>query len=259
MSDSTPRRTIAVILAAGKGKRMGHDDLPKVLLPAGDRPLLAWVLDTCTEAGCSESIAVIGHMADTVQETLSDQPNLRFVEQSEQLGTGHAVAQAKEALGDLNDLDLLVLCGDGPLIRGTTLKRMLEHHRSTGASATLATARLNDPATYGRIVRDGEGRFTGIIEEKDATEEQKQLDEVNPSYYAFNAEDLFNALDQVGNDNASGEYYLTDVFALMLRNGQRVEPVAMVPADEVQSINTPEHLSEVDSILRQRMKAEVTP
>jgi UDP-N-acetylglucosamine diphosphorylase/glucosamine-1-phosphate N-acetyltransferase len=256
---TTSRRTVAVVLAAGKGKRMGHDDLPKVLLPAGDRPLLEWVLDACAEAGCDESIAVIGHMADTVREALEGRTNLRFVEQTEQLGTGHAVAQARELLGPLENMDLLVVCGDGPLIRGTTLKRMLEHHRTTQASATLATAHLDDPATYGRIVRDDDGTFTGIVEEKDATDAQRQVDEVNPSYYAFDAADLFAALDQVGNENANGEYYLTDVFALMLSQGQRVEPVQTVPADEVQSINTPEHLSQVDAILRQRTTAEVNP
>ncbi|MDX1564899.1 MAG: NTP transferase domain-containing protein [Phycisphaeraceae bacterium] len=256
---NTPRRTMAVLLAAGKGKRMGREDLPKVLIEAAGRPLIDWVLDACAEAGCEQTVVVIGHQGDRVREALSGRQNIRFVEQAEQLGTGHAVAQAREALGPLEDLDLLVLCGDGPLIQGRTLKQLLEHHRASGAAATLATARLEDPSTYGRIVRDEAGRFQRIVEEKDATESQRKIREVNPSYYAFEAEAMFRALDRVHNRNASGEYYLTDVFALMLAEGRKVEPVDTVPADEVQSINTPEHLAVVDQILRRRRGAEVGP
>ena len=173
--------------------------------------------------------------------------------QDPQLGTGHAVDMARPlfergALGE----ETLVLCGDGPLIRPHTLQVLLDTHRSSGASATLATAVIPDPQGYGRIQRDSHGNFARIVEQKDATPAQLAINEVYPSYYCFRTADLFDALTRVTNQNASGEYYITDVFELLLRDGKRVSVVDAVPAEDVLSVNTPEQLAEVSRILEGR-------
>ena len=151
--------------------------------------------------------------------------------------------------------DVLTLCGDGPLVRVETLDLLMMRHVETGAAASLATAKLKDPSGYGRIVRDGEGRFAGIVEEKNATAEQRAIREVNPSYYCFRGPALFDALGRVKRDEVSGEYYLTDVPGLLLSEGRRVEVVDSVPPEDVLSINTPEQLAEVDRVLRHRLGA----
>ena len=148
--------------------------------------------------------------------------------------------------------DVFILCGDGPLIRPATLRTLLERHRATGAAATLATAIIDDPTGYGRIVRDAGGAFERIVEHKDATPAQHAIREVNPSYYCFRQADLFSALRDVKRNEASGEYYLTDVLSLLLARGERVEVVPAVPPEDVLSINTPEDLALVDSIYRSR-------
>jgi bifunctional UDP-N-acetylglucosamine pyrophosphorylase/glucosamine-1-phosphate N-acetyltransferase len=177
--------------------------------------------------------------------------------QMPQLGTGHAVDQARElfARGELGD-EVLVLCGDGPLIRPHTLQVLLDTHRESGAAATLATAVIADPSGYGRIERDAHGSFRRIVEQKDATPEQLKINEINPSYYCFRTADLFDALRRVTNQNASGEYYLTDVFELLLRDGKRVSVVDAVPPEDVLSVNTPEQLAEVSRILEGRSASQ---
>jgi bifunctional UDP-N-acetylglucosamine pyrophosphorylase/glucosamine-1-phosphate N-acetyltransferase len=147
---------------------------------------------------------------------------------------------------------VIVLAGDGPLIRAQTLKQLLDRHRSTHAMATLATSRIPDPAGYGRIVRDAHGAFSAIVEHKDCTPAQLKINEVNPSYYCFNARAMFDALERVKRNESSGEYYLTDVPALLLSLGRRVEVIDAVPPEDILSINTPEQLAEVDKIFRSR-------
>ncbi len=257
-SQSTPpkspraRPLAAIILAAGKGTRM-KSDLPKVLHEVAARPMVHWVVDACEAVGCDPVVTVVGHRAELVRESLAGRPACTFVEQREQLGTGHAVEQAREAADRWSpDTDVFVLCGDGPLIRTETLRTMLETHRAVDAAATLATAVLKDPAGYGRIVRDGSGRFQRIVEEKDAREAERDIREVNPSYYIFRVKDLFDTLRKIDNRNAKGEYYITDVFARLLESGERVEVIDAVPAEDVLSINTPNQLAEVDQVLRSR-------
>lgn len=250
----SPRGLGAIILAAGKGTRM-KSDLPKVMHAALGRPMVAWVIDAAKEAGADGVILVIGHGADLVRGAFAGDAALRFAMQMPQLGTGHAVDQARSAFMPMRaDDDVLVLCGDGPLIRPATLRALLETHRRTGASATLATSVIADAEGYGRIERDAQGNFRRIVEQKDATPAQRTIREVNPSYYCFRAGDLFDALARVDNTNASGEYYLTDVFELLLREGKHVAVVEAVPPEDVLSVNTPEQLAEVEQILRARQE-----
>lgn len=242
----------AVILAAGKGTRM-QSDLPKVMHEVLGRPMVHWVVDACRDAGAERIVVVVGHMADLVRESLADSPGVSFVEQLEQLGTGHAVDQARPVFADTPERDVLVLCGDGPLIRAETLRTLLDTHRSTGADATLATAVIDDATGYGRIVRDADGGFERIVEQKDATPEQLAIREVNPSYYCFRAGPLFERLGRIDNRNANGEYYITDIFGLARGDGSTVSVVDAVPAEDVLSVNTPDQLAEVDAILRTRI------
>jgi len=241
----------AVILAAGKGTRM-KSDLPKVMHQACGRPMVHWVVDACRQAGAERIVVVVGHMADLVRSSLADEPGVSFVDQTEQLGTGHAVDQAREVFADTPDHDVLVLCGDGPLIRAETLRTLLDTHRSTAADATLATAVIDDPSGYGRIVRDADGGFERIVEQKDATPEQLAIREVNPSYYCFRSGPLFDRLSRIDNRNANGEYYVTDVLGIARREGSTVSVVDAVPPEDVLSVNTPDQLAEVDAILRRR-------
>jgi len=243
----------AIILAAGKGTRM-DSDLPKVCHAVGGRAMVCAVVDACREAGCGRVVVVVGYKQELVREALAGYDGVEFAEQLEQHGTGHAVLCARDAVSDevASGSELFVLAGDGPLIRAETLRAMLERHRSAGAAATLATSVIDDPTGYGRIVRDGDGRFAAIVEHKNATENQLAIREVNPSYYLFDAAKLFESLDRVERNPVSGEYYVTDVPGLLLAGGERVEVIDAVPPEDVLSINTLEQLEEVDRIYRSR-------
>jgi bifunctional UDP-N-acetylglucosamine pyrophosphorylase / glucosamine-1-phosphate N-acetyltransferase len=261
-SDSEPgaasgeqRRLGAIVLAAGKGTRM-KSDLPKVMHAACGRPMVAWVVDAARRVGAQGITLVIGHGAEIVRGAFASEGDLRFAMQMPQLGTGHAVDQARpHFMPDRAADDVLVLCGDGPLVRPATLRTLVERHRTSGAAATLATGVVADPAGYGRIERDERGDFRRIVEQKDATPAQLAIREINPSYYCFRVGPLFDALAKVDNRNASGEYYLTDVFELLLREGSRVAVVDAVPPEDVLSVNTPEQLAEVERILTARTEA----
>lgn len=224
--------------------------------------MVEWVADACVEAGCSRVAVVVGYQQEVIREIFAKRADLRgsieFAVQGEQLGTGHAVRCAEglfEREKSSGGNDVFVLAGDGPLIRAETLATLIERHRSTGASATLATSLIADPSGYGRIVRDQAGRFVGIVEQKNATPAQLAIREVNPSYYCFDAAELFGALSRVKKDSVSGEYYVTDAPALLMASGKRVEVIDAVPPEDVLSINTPEQLDEVDRILRHRHAA----
>lgn len=242
----------AVILAAGKGTRMGSDK-PKVLFEVAGEPMVRWVVRACREAGVSRCIIVIGYRGQDVRDALANEPGCVYVEQKEQLGTGHAARMAEGLFDPAKPVDLFVLAGDGPLIRAETLSKLLAVHRQRGAAATLASAVLDDPSGYGRVLREADGSFKTIVEQKDATPEQLRVREVNPSYYCFRSDLLFSALGQVRNDNKQGEYYLTDVPALLKAQGRTTAVIDAVPPEDVLSINTPEQLAEVDRILRKRL------
>lgn len=263
------RPLAAIILAAGKGKRM-NSDLPKVVHPVAGRPMVCWVVQACREAGADPIVLVIGHGGQAVREAFAgDDGDIRYVIQDQQLGTGHATLCAQKELADF-DGDVLVLAGDGPLIRAQTIRIMHRKHIETKAAATMATSVIPDPTGYGRIVRDppNTGRFQAIVEHKNATEAQRKTREVYPSYACFDARLLFEMLTQVKPDHVSNEYYLTEVFSMLKDRGHRVEIVEAVPPEDVLSINDPQQLAEVDSILRARLslphasskrQAEVAP
>jgi UDP-N-acetylglucosamine diphosphorylase/glucosamine-1-phosphate N-acetyltransferase len=243
----------AIILAAGKGTRM-KSDLPKVLHKVLGRPMLSYAIDACAEAGCRRLIVVIGHEAEMVRAAFSgtDQA-IRWVEQREQLGTGHAVMICREELAELSG-PVLVLAGDGPLIRSATLRKLLETHKSSGAACTLATSILDDPGRYGRIVRDAKGDLAGIVEYLDATDAQRAIREVNVSLYCFDAATLREVIGRLSNNNAKGEYYLTDALALLRQAGKKLAAVAAVSPQEVLSINDVQELRQVEAILAARSK-----
>lgn len=251
--DTASPAPAALIMAAGKGTRM-NSDLPKVVHEVGGRPMVCHVVDACLKAGCERVVVVVGYQQELVRAALGGYGGrLAFAVQAEQLGTGHAVRCAEPALAGLDPATpLLVLAGDGPLIRAETLQRILERHAGAGARATLATSVVEDPTGYGRIVRDGRGVFAGIVEQKNATPEQAAIREINPSYYCFRLEALLEALGKVGRNERSGEYYLTDVPSILVADGGGVEVIDAVPPEDVLSINTPEQLAEVDRILRDR-------
>ena len=257
MNDTKPteHRLEAIILAAGKGTRM-ESDLPKVCHEVGGRPMVCAVVDACIDAGCDRVVVVVGYKQELVREALASYGDkVEFAEQHEQLGTGHAVMCAVDAfpLEQRATTDVFVLCGDGPLIHSSTLHTMLDLHRRTGAAATLATSTIDDPMGYGRIVRDANGGFKRIVGQKNASEEELEINEVNPSYYCMSALAMFESLKQVNRNELTGEYYITDVFELMLKRGLPVEVIDAVPPEDILSINTPEHLAQVDAIYRQRM------
>lgn len=242
---TNPRPLAAVILAAGKGTRM-RSDLPKVCHTVASVPMVRIVHDACKDAGCDPVVAVVGYKQDLVREALAD-TDARFAVQDEQLGTGHAVACTADILRDFPG-DVLILCGDGPLIRARTLRTLVDRHRRTDAACTLATSVIDDPTGYGRIVRDESGAFVGIVEQKNATPEQLAICEVNPSYYCFRAADLFEFLPRLTRNERTGEYYITDLPALLMQASRRVEVIDAVDPQDVLSINTPEDLSRVEQV-----------
>ncbi len=255
MKREAARPLAAIILAAGKGTRM-PGEMPKVVYRVADRPMVDWVVDAARLIGANPIILVVGYKLEHVRSIFDGPRNedIRFAVQSEQLGTGHAVQSAAPLLAGF-DGDLLVLCGDGPLIRAETLDRLRERHRSTGASMTLATSSIDDPSGYGRIIRDSAGEFVAIVEDRNATPAQRAVHEVNPSYYCFNWRDLSAALRDIRPNPQSGEYYITDVPEILRAQGKRIEVIEAVPPEDVLSINTEAQLREVDAILSARLEA----
>ena len=241
----------AIILAAGKGARMNMD-LPKVMVPVADRPMICWVVDACLAAGVKRCIIIVGYKDEMIRAILAEQPQCYFVEQPEQLGTGHATLMAQPHFDPQHPVDVFVLAGDGPLIRVNTLTRLLEMHRRSKAAATIATAVLDDPEGYGRITRYDNGSFAAIVEQKDATPAQLEIKEINPSYYCFQSDRLFDALQRVDTNNCQGEYYVTDTPAILRDDGHVVIVVSAVPPEDVHGINTPQQLAHVDEIQRRR-------
>lgn len=244
----------AIILAAGKGKRMGGE-YAKVLLDVAGEPSLRWVVRACRAAGVAQCVLVVGFQGDTVREAMADEPDCVFVEQAEQLGTGHAAAMAEPAFAG-EDRDTFVLMGDVPLIQPHSLTQLIETHREQDAAATLGTAVLDDPTGYGRIIRDAQGRFVEIVEEKDATPEQRAIREMNPGFYCFRSRDLFASLKQIDNTNQQGEYYLTDVPVILRKAGQTVALVEAVAGEDVTGINTPVQWDEVTTVMQSRLASE---
>lgn len=254
-STAPTRPVVAVILAAGRGTRM-QSDLPKVAHPVAGRAMVAWVVDAVRSAGATRVLLVVGYGEPQVRAIFAGDDGVEFVRQSEQLGTGHATRCAAPLLAREieHGADVLVLAGDGPLLRRETVSALLERQRATGAAATLATAEVPDATGYGRIVRDAAGRFHDIVEQKNLTPGQQAIREIYPSYAVFDARDLFASLASLPPDPVSGEYYLTAVPAMLRSQGKRVELVSGIAPEDVLSINTPGQLAEIDRILRGRLE-----
>jgi bifunctional N-acetylglucosamine-1-phosphate-uridyltransferase/glucosamine-1-phosphate-acetyltransferase GlmU-like protein len=244
------RPLAAVILAAGKGTRM-PGDRPKVTFAVGGRPMICWVVDAVRAAGARPIVLVIGYGADAVRAVFAGADDVVFAVQAEQLGTAHATGCAASALKDFAG-DVLVLAGDGPLIRADTIQTLVQRHRASGAAATLATAAVDDPTGYGRIVRDASGGFRAIVEHASATEDERRIREIYPSYACYDAALLFSLLEGLVPDAASGEYRITDLPQLLLERGHAVELVDGFPPEDVLSINTIQQLEQVDAVLSSR-------
>lgn len=243
----------AVILAAGKGTRM-KSDLPKVLHGVCGIPMVSHVLNAAREAGSENIIVVVGFGGDQVAGAMDGRVEIVF--QHDQLGTAHALHQAATFLGGF-DGDILVLCGDTPLVSAQSLKKMTAVHRESGACATVLTAQLDNPSGYGRIIRDGDGRLLKIVEQKDACPEELQAKEINTGIYCFRAEGLFQSLALLKPDNAQGEYYLPDLIGLYKGQGKRVAAVSGADPVEIMGVNDRSQLALAREAMGQRINAEL--
>jgi bifunctional UDP-N-acetylglucosamine pyrophosphorylase/glucosamine-1-phosphate N-acetyltransferase len=237
----------AIILAAGKGTRM-RSDRAKVLHELAGRPLLDHVLTTCRTVGVGQIIVVVGHQREAVA-ALATAAGAETVVQDRQLGTGHAVLVCADAV---RGRQVLVLCGDAPLVTPALVERTLTTHRAEGNRCTAVAAEMPDPTGYGRMVLDADGRLAAIVEERDADPAQRAITLINTGIYALVREDLFARLAELRPENASGEYYLTDVPRLLARAGERVGLVITADVDEALGINTPAQLAQAAAILRRR-------
>ncbi|MCA9266518.1 MAG: NTP transferase domain-containing protein, partial [Planctomycetales bacterium] len=208
---------LAIVLAAGKGTRM-KSELPKVLFPACGRPLVDYVLDALRQAKIDEVLVVVGYKEELVREALADRDDVKFVSQTEQLGTGHAVQMCRAHLAK-HDGPVLIVTGDSPMTQSQSLNQLLELFDRDRPACVMGTLKHDNPAGLGRIVRDAAGKFEAIVEEKDATDEQRKICEVNMSTYVFDCQKLLPMLDQLGNNNRQGEYYITDCPGLLKSAG----------------------------------------
>ena len=241
-----------LILAAGKGTRM-KSKLPKVLHKVGGKPMLKHVIDAAKKAGSSREVVVIGAGAQLVTQEIS---GVEFVMQEQQLGTGHAVLSAKENFAQSTGT-ILILCGDTPLLTASTLKNFIAAHENSNCAATVLTADMPEPKGYGRVVREDDGSFKKIIEEKDADAEVKGIHEVNGGCYCFDAQKLFDALAKVTNDNAQSEYYLPDVLPILKDAGEKICVCKAEYCAEILGINTRQQLAAADKALRMRKDREL--
>jgi len=248
------RPLASIVLAAGKGTRM-KSGLIKVLHPIAGLPMIAWPVAAAREAGSDPIVLVIGHQATAVQAVFRGAADIRFAMQEEQLGTGHAVACALDALIGFSGT-VLILCGDTPLLRSETLRNMLAYHRDNGAAITVLTALMDDPFGYGRVVRDDSGRVTGIVEQKDATQGEREIREINSGIYCMDSGFLFSNIKEISNDNSQGEYYLTDLLAIAVRKGLTCLALPNADADEIMGVNDRVQLAEAGRILRSRINRE---
>ena len=239
----------SVILAAGMGTRM-KSKMPKVLHKVCGKPLSKWVIDASKAAGADKVCAVVGHKAETVKEVLGDV--CEFALQTEQKGTGHAVMQAIDVIKNSKG-EVVILNGDTPLITAETINKAIEYHKNNGNQATVITAILDDATGYGRIVRDNDGSVLKIVEQKDASEEEKKINEVNSGMYVFDAQSLVYALDKITPNNAQGEYYLTDTLEILLSAGKKIGGYAISDNDEIRGINDRVQLNEAEKIMQKRI------
>lgn len=241
-----------LILAAGKGTRM-KSDMPKVIHKVNGIPMITKIIDTLSGLNPEENILILGHKKEEVLKVVGE--NCDYVLQTEQLGTGHAVIQAKEKLEGY-DGDVMILCGDTPLLRESTLKSLYEYHKESGAVTTILTSIYENPFGYGRIVKE-DGLVKAIVEEKEASEEIKKIKEINAGVYCFNSKELFKALDKIDNNNEKGEYYLTDVIGIQVSENKKVQSFILEDKMEILGVNSKVELAQAGKVLRDRKNREL--
>jgi len=243
---------VAIILAAGQGKRM-VSDRAKVLHEVCGRPMIGYVVDAARGAGAKTIIVVVGYAADQLYEALDGEPDILFSVQDRQLGTGHAVKVCRPLLEGYEG-PILVLVGDEPLLRPEPLADLLDRQHREGAACLLGTAEVDDPSGFGRILRDSAGRFLRIVEERDAAPEERTIREVNPSCYVFELPALWEALDLIGTSNAQGEYYLTDAPERLMQMGRKVVALNVLSGDDILGVNTRQHLAQAGAVMQARIQ-----
>lgn len=245
-----------VIMAAGKGKRMGNPDLAKVLTHLDGKPLLQYVIEQASSLQPKQIVVVVGHQHEAVEAFVeAAYPDATCVLQVEQLGTGHAVQQTVQAIGSAPS-NVLILSGDVPLLASTTLQALLDHHVATDATLTVLTTTVPNPSGYGRIVRGADGQLESIVEQRDATDVELTLDEINSGVYVVRTQPLFAALERVRNANAQNEYYLTDIVGIVKSDGNRVEAFHYPRWEEVHGINTLADLDRASELRTQTLAQE---
>ena len=240
------KKIAVIIMAAGKGTRM-KSDLPKVLHKLAGKTLLSYVIDTARQIDPEKIVVVVGHRRELVEEAFGEETDITFAEQSPQLGTGHAVMCAEEALQGF-DGDVVVLSGDVPMLSHETLERLLSRHIKAGAVVSILTALLDKPGSYGRIIRK-DGDIVATVEAKDATKEELAVPEINGGIYVFDVSFLFSALHAIDRDNSQGEYYLTDLIAGAVAGGNVVAGMVTDNPSEIEGVNTAENLKAIEDLL----------
>jgi UDP-N-acetylglucosamine diphosphorylase/glucosamine-1-phosphate N-acetyltransferase len=245
------KKFCALILAAGKGTRM-KSDLAKVLHSLEGKPLLHYSIEAARRAGAEKIVVIIGHQAQKIREEFYNSGCI-FVEQKPQLGTGHAVLQAKEVLAAYQGLTV-ILCGDVPLLKPMTITSLVKSHVTAGAAVTVLTTTPAKPQGYGRIVKREDGSILKIVEEREATDAEKKIGEINTGIYCVNTPFLFSALEKIDNNNNQKEYYLTDIVEIACREGEIARPHIVLDYIEVMGINTPEELFRAGQYLQNNRK-----
>jgi len=243
----------AVILAAGKGTRM-KSALPKVLHPICGQPMLYYPLEAARQAGFEQLKVVVGHRAEQVMEAFAGE-DLTWIKQTDQLGTGHALMCAADSLRGYSG-PLLLHCGDVPLLKTDTLQQLLNYHSQQQSAVTVLTAQMPNPQGYGRIIRDGE-QILQIVEEKDASEEQRQVTEINAGTYLFDTDFVLSALKGLNKNNSQGEYYLTDIVAAAVAAGKKTRALCVEDPTEVMGINDRCQLAEAEVLMRWKINADL--
>ena len=241
----------AVVLAAGKGTRM-KSDLPKVLYPVCGKPMIEYVLEALEKAGVDDILVVVGYQGDLVRNTIKPRANLSFAEQKELLGTGHAVMSCRERLEGFEG-PVFIIAGDNPLLQSSSVERLFAEYENRGdVSCIIGSVYKENPFGMGRILRDDAGNFVGVVEEKDATDEQRQIKEINISYYIFNTPDLLSSLGAIRANNAQKEYYITDVPKILLERQKKILALPVLQEIECNGVNTVDDVKVVESILTQK-------
>jgi len=249
MCGNEKQKVSAIILAAGKGKRM-KSDVAKVLHPLCGKPMLTYSVDAARALNVEKIVIIIGHQAGLVREAFKDE-GLIFVEQPEQLGTGHAVLQARDVFRSY-DGTILILCGDVPMLSPSTIRALLEVHIRGKSTVTVLTTILDDPSGYGRVIKEGDkGEILKIVEEKDASPAEKKIREINTGIYCVESNFLFKSVGDIGNENIQKEYYLTDIVGIAWKKGFKTRSFITADSCEVMGINTPDDLKKASKRMTQ--------